>query len=73
MEERNNRQVVKDHQKGLCFCIDRADVIDYKDITKQEILTDRAKFYLKGIGTCAYHQRAYNLIKSRHVHVPYVN
>ncbi|NLP26805.1 MAG: 30S ribosomal protein S18 [Clostridiales bacterium] len=77
--ERNNRPGGKRPRRKVCaFCIDRADVIDYKDITKlRKCLTDRAKILPRRVtGTCAYHQRELTIAIKRARHIallPYVS
>lgn len=77
--ERNNRPGAKRPRKKVCaFCVDRAETIDYKDISKlRKCLTDRAKILPRRVtGTCAYHQRELTLSikKARHVALlPYVS
>ncbi|HHX57092.1 MAG TPA: 30S ribosomal protein S18 [Clostridiales bacterium] len=70
--ERNNRPGGKRPRKKVCsFCIDRAETIDYKDISRlRKCLTDRSKILPRRVtGTCAYHQRELTLSvkKARHV------
>jgi small subunit ribosomal protein S18 len=47
-------------QKVCAFCVDRVEVIDYKDIKRlQRYLSERAKILpRRRTGTCAKHQRA---------------
>ncbi len=70
--ERNNRPGGKRPRKKVCsFCIDRAETIDYKDVSRlRKCLTDRSKILPRRVtGTCAYHQRELTLSvkKARHV------
>lgn len=46
-------------RKVCAFCVDRAEHIDYKDISKlRRFMTDRAKIMPRRMtGTCAHHQR----------------
>ena len=58
--ERAPRMGGKRPRKKVCmFCVDRVDVIDYKDIAKlRKCMTERAKILPRRVtGTCAYHQR----------------
>ena len=46
-------------RKPCVFCVNKVDVIDYKDISKfKRYLTDRGKIYpRRNSGICAKHQR----------------
>ncbi len=60
------------------FCADRAETIDYKDITKlRKCMTERSKILPRRVtGTCAYHQRELTkaIKRARHVAlIPYVS
>mgnify|MGYP002552886550 CR=1 FL=1 len=46
-------------RKVCAFCVDKAETIDYKDITKlRKFVTERGKILTRRIsGTCAKHQR----------------
>ena len=46
-------------RKVCAFCVDKAETIDYKDITKlRKFVTERGKILPRRIsGTCAKHQR----------------
>ncbi len=46
-------------RKVCAFCVDKAEAIDYKDITKlRKFVTERGKILPRRIsGTCAKHQR----------------
>lgn len=52
-------QVEKKKRKNCNFCIDKVDVIDYKDVSKiKRYLTEAGKILPRRItGTCAEHQR----------------
>ena len=77
--ERAPRMGGKRPRKKLCmFCVDRVDVIDYKDIAKlRKCMTERAKILPRRVtGTCAYHQRKLTtaIKRARHVALlPYVS
>ena len=47
-------------RKVCAFCADKAESIDYKDISKlRRYLSDRGKIVPRRVtGTCAFHQRA---------------
>ena len=77
-KERTGGRPVKRGRKKVCmFCVDRAEKIDYKDITKlRKCMTERAKILPRRVtGTCAYHQRELTkaIKRARHVALlPYV-
>ena len=52
-------QIEKKKRKNCNFCIDKIDVIDYKDVSKiKRYLTEAGKILPRRItGTCAEHQR----------------
>lgn len=52
-------QVDKKKRKNCNFCIDKVEVIDYKDVAKiKRYLTEAGKIIPRRItGTCAEHQR----------------
>jgi len=58
--ERNNMRGKRSRRKVCAFCVDRAAVIDYKDIGKlRRYLSERGKIVPRRVtGTCARHQRA---------------
>ncbi len=78
-KERSPRGGAKRPRKKVCsFCVDRVEVIDYKDIAKlKKCMTDRAKILPRRVtGTCAYHQRELTsaIKRARHVALlPYVS
>lgn len=45
--------------KACMFCVDKIDIIDYKDIGRlRPMVTERGKIKSRGqTGTCAWHQR----------------
>lgn len=57
--ERDNRRNKKGRKKVCAFCVDKAEHIDYKDISKlRRFVSDRAKILPRRVtGTCAAHQR----------------
>jgi len=76
--ERSPRNAKRPRKKVCFFCVDRVEVIDYKDIAKlKKCMTDRAKILPRRVtGTCAYHQRELTkaIKKARHVALlPYVS
>ena len=75
--ERTGRPMKRGRKKVCMFCVDRAEKIDYKDITKlRKCMTERAKILPRRVtGTCAYHQRELTkaIKRARHVALlPYV-
>ena len=52
-------QIDKKKRKNCNFCIDKVEVIDYKDVSKiKRYLTEAGKILPRRItGTCAEHQR----------------
>ena len=61
--ERNdkpNRGMRKGRKKVCAFCVDKVEVIDYKDCAKlRRYISERAKILPRRVtGTCARHQRA---------------
>lgn len=52
-------QIEKKKRKNCNFCMDRVEVIDYKDVSKiKRYLTEAGKILPRRItGTCAEHQR----------------
>jgi small subunit ribosomal protein S18 len=61
----------KARKKVCSFCVDRVDVIDYKDIAKlRRFLSERAKILPRRVtGSCAGHQRELTIAikRSRHL------
>ena len=58
--ERDNRRGGRTGRKKVCaFCVDKVDVIDYKDIARlRRFISERAKILPRRVtGTCAHHQR----------------
>ncbi|MEW8955345.1 30S ribosomal protein S18 [Clostridium sp.] len=55
--KKNSR--MKRKKKVCAFCVDKADSIDYKDVSKlRKYVTERGKILPRRIsGTCAKHQR----------------
>jgi len=59
--ERNDRRPNKKGRRKVCsFCVDKVDVIDYKDVNKlSKFTSERSKILPRRVtGTCAKHQRA---------------
>ncbi len=58
--ENNERPMRRKSRKKVChFCVDRVEVIDYKDIARlRKFVSERAKILPRRVtGTCAAHQR----------------
>ena len=58
--ERDNRRGGRKSRKKVCaFCVDKVEVIDYKDISRlRRFISERAKILPRRVtGTCARHQR----------------
>ena len=72
MENQRPARPVKRGRKKVCmFCVDRAETIDYKDITKlRKCMTERAKILPRRVtGTCARHQRGLTVAIKRARHL----
>ncbi len=70
--ERDNRRGGRKGRRKVCaFCVDRVDVIDYKDIAKlRRYLSERAKILPRRVtGTCARHQRELTVAIKRARHI----
>ena len=75
--ERMEKRSRKPRKKVCAFCMDKIEVIDYKDVPRlRRFLSDRAKIIPRRVtGTCARHQRQLTVAvkRSRHVaFLPYV-
>ncbi|GAA0071858.1 30S ribosomal protein S18 [Clostridium sardiniense] len=63
MRENNNRRsggrMRRSKRKVCAFCVEKAESIDYKDVSKiRKYVTERGKILPRRIsGTCAKHQR----------------
>lgn len=58
--ERPARPMNRKGRKKVCnFCVDKVEVIDYKDISRlRRYISERAKILPRRVtGTCAFHQR----------------
>ena len=57
----------RSRRKVCTFCVDKVDVIDYKDVTKlRRFITERGKILPRRIsGNCAKHQRQVTLAIKR--------
>ena len=75
--ERMEKRSRKPRKKVCAFCMDKIEMIDYKDIPRlRRFLSDRAKIIPRRVtGTCARHQRQLTVAVKRARHVaflPYV-
>lgn len=78
MEKNEKARVRKPRRKVCIFCVDRVEVIDYKDIARlRKFVSERAKILpRRATGTCAKHQRELTsaIKRARQVAlIPYVN
>ena len=70
--EREVRRGGRTGRKKVCsFCVDRAEVSDYKDVAKlRRFISERGKILPRRVtGTCAYHQRALTVAIKRARHL----
>lgn len=69
--ERDNRRGRKGRKKVCAFCVDKVEMIDYKDIGKlRRYLSERAKILPRRVtGTCARHQRGLTVAIKRARHL----
>ena len=77
-DKADRKPMRKGHKKVCSFCVDRVEVIDYKDVAKlRKCMTERAKILPRRVtGTCAFHQRELTkaIKRARHVALlPYVS
>lgn len=68
---RERRGGRKGRRKVCSFCVDKVDVIDYKDVAKlRRFVSERAKILPRRVtGTCAHHQRELTLAIKRARHL----
>ena len=61
----------KGRRKVCSFCVDRVDLIDYKDVAKlRRLISERAKILPRRVtGTCAHHQRELTVAIKRARHL----
>ena len=77
--ERTEKPMHRKPRKKVChFCVDKVEVIDYKDIARlRKFVSERAKILpRRATGTCAAHQRELTtaIKRARQVAlIPYVN
>ena len=70
--ERSERPMRRRSRRKSCqFCIDKVQVIDYKDVTKlKRFLSERGKIVPRRIsGNCAKHQRRMTIAIKRARHI----
>ena len=75
--ERMEKRTRKPRKKVCAICMDKIEMIDYKDVPRlRRFLSDRAKIIPRRVtGTCARHQRQLTVAVKRARHVaflPYV-
>ena len=75
--ERMEKRSRKPRKKVCAFCMEKIEMIDYKDVPRlRRFLSDRAKIIPRRVtGTCARHQRQLTVAVKRARHVaflPYV-
>lgn len=77
--DRNDRRGGrKGRRKVCCFCVDKVETIDYKDVPRlRKFISDRSKILPRRVtGTCAAHQRELTtaIKRARHVAlIPYTS
>ena len=77
--EKTDKPMRRKPRKKVChFCVDRVEVIDYKDVARlRKFISERAKILpRRATGTCAAHQRKLTIAikRARQVAIlPYVN
>ena len=69
--ERDNRRGGRKGRRKVCFCVDKADYIDYKDVAKlRRFISERGKILPRRVtGTCAHHQRGLTVAIKRARHL----
>ena len=70
--DRDRRPGGRKGRKKVCsFCVDKVDVIDYKDVAKlRRFISERAKILPRRVtGTCAHHQRELTIAIKRARHL----
>ena len=67
----NDRVRPRKRKKVCSFCVDRVDLIDYKDVAKlRRFISERAKILPRRVtGTCAHHQRELTVAIKRARHL----
>ena len=71
-DNRPDRRGGRKGRRKVCqFCVDRIDVIDYKDVAKlRRFISERAKILPRRVtGTCAHHQRELTVAIKRARHI----
>jgi len=72
MPERQDRRGGRKGRKKVCaFCVEKTDVIEYKDAAKlRKFISERAKILPRRVtGTCARHQRELTTAIKRARHI----
>lgn len=70
-EQRSERKGRRPRRKPCQFCMEKAELVDYKDIAKlKRFMTERGKIVPKRIsGNCAQHQRDVTIAIKRARHL----
>ena len=73
-----NKGPRKPRRKACQFCVEKAETIDYKDVTKlRKFVSERSKILPRRVtGTCAKHQRELTtaIKRARHIAIlPYTS
>lgn len=68
---RDRRGGRKGRKKVCSFCVDKVEIIDYKDVAKlRRFVSERAKILPRRVtGTCAHHQRELTVAIKRARHL----
>jgi small subunit ribosomal protein S18 len=70
--ERDNRRGGRRGRRKVCgFCVDKLEIIDYKDLSRlRKYISERAKILPRRVtGTCAHHQRRLTVAIKRARHL----
>lgn len=70
--DKNDRRGGRKGRKKVCsFCVEKVEVIDYKDVPRlKRFISERAKILPRRVtGTCAYHQRQLTTAIKRARHI----
>lgn len=70
--DRNDRRGGRKGRRKVCsFCVDKVEMIDYKDVPRlRKFISDRSKILPRRVtGTCAAHQRELTTAIKRARHV----
>ncbi len=69
--DRDRRYGHRGRKKVCAFCVEKVDVIDYKDVAKlRRYISERGKILPRRVtGTCAHHQRELTIAIKRARHL----